>query len=442
MAESELQAAQTPGQPGGQQHSGARVLFVASCLSLIATAMAFAIRGDITGDLQTSFRLNDFETGWVVGAWAWGFAGAILFGGPLVDLLGMGRIMLLAFLSHAAGCVLTILAPGFGALFAATLIVGIGNGLVEAAINPLVATLYPNDKTAKLNLLHAWFPGGIVIGGLICFGISSLHLNDLYLGSYVLKVWQVKQAVLLVPTIIYGILFAGKKLPVTERVAAGVSWGSMFREAVRPLYLIMLFSMMCTASTELVPNAWIANIMQRSLEGFAAAGILVLVWINLIMCIGRFFAGPLAHKISPPGIIVSGAVVSAFGLLAMSFANSAVTAFAGALVFALGVCFFWPTMLGITSERFPKGGALLLAMTGAAGNISVALVNPAFGRISDARGHDPQAALPYVIILPVITIIIFGAIFLADRAKGGYKAVKLTAEGAEGEAAPGGEPEA
>jgi len=416
-------------------HSSPKILFYASCVSLIATAMAFAIRGDITGDLSTHFRLNDYQTGWVVGAWAWGFAGAILFGGPLCDLLGMGRIMLLAFLGHAAGCVLTIIAPGFAVLFLGTLIVGIGNGMVEAAINPLVATLYPDEKTTKLNLLHAWFPGGIVIGGLICFGISSLHLPDLQLGGMVLKVWQVKQAVLLVPVIIYGIMFAGQKLPVTERVAAGVSWGEMFKEAARPLYLIMMLSMMCTASTELVPGGWIANIMQRSIEGMAAAGILVLVFINLVMCIGRFFAGPLAHAISPTGIILGGAVVSIFGVLALSAAHSPLAAFGGALVFGVGVCFFWPTMLGITSERFPKGGALMLAITGAMGNIGVALANPAFGRISDMKGEDPQAALPYIVILPIITILIFGSIFLMDKAKGGYKAVKIGGE-AEDAAAP------
>ena len=415
--------------PGAAQHSSPKILFYASCMSLIATAMAFAIRGDITLDLSNHFHLNDYQTGWVVGAWAWGFAGAILFGGPIVDLLGMGRIMLLAFLGHAAGCVLTILAPGFGILFLGTLIVGIGNGLVEAAINPLVATLYPNAKTAKLNLLHAWFPGGIVIGGLICFAISTLvkryGIETFSLGSYALKVWQVKQAVLLLPVIIYGLMFAGRKLPVTERVAAGVSWGAMFKEAARPLYLIMMLSMMCTASTELVPGGWITNIVQRSIEGMAAAGILVLVFINLVMCIGRFFAGPIAHAISPTGIIVSGAVISIFGVLALSAAHSPVAAFGGAFIFAIGVCFFWPTMLGITSERFPKGGALLLAITGAMGNIGVALTNPAFGRISDMKGEDPQAALPYIVILPVVTIIIFGSIFLMDKAKGGYKAEKI-----------------
>jgi fucose permease len=352
----------------------------------------------------------------------------------------MGRLMLLAFLSHAAGCIITIIAPGFYVLFAATLIVGIGNGFVEAAINPLVATLYPDEKTTKLNLLHAWFPGGIVIGGVICYAISLSGLRDLQIGDYLVRVWQIKQAVLLIPVIVYGIMFAGQKLPPTERVAAGVSTADMFREALRPLYLIMLFSMMCTASTELVTNQWIPDILTRSLTGFAAASILVLVWINLIMCIGRFFAGPLAHAISPTGIIIAGAVTSGIGVALLSVVQSAVPAFAAAFIFALGVCFFWPTMLGITSERFPKGGALLLAMTGAAGNISVFLVNPAFGRIIDITGN-PQTSLRYLIVLPALAFLIFGSIFLSDHAKGGYRAVKLGADEAEAEEPSGAAPE-
>jgi MFS family permease len=416
----------TPGQDTHGAVGSPQMLFWASCISLIATAMAFAIRADIQGDLRHHFFLNDTQTGWVVGAWALGFAGSILVGGPLCDILGMGRLMLLAFLSHAAGCILTIIAPGFYVLFAATLIVGIGNGFVEAAINPLVATMYPDQKTTKLNLLHAWFPGGIVIGGVICYLISLSPLTDLQIGAYTLKVWQIKQAVLLIPVVVYGIMFAGQKLPPTERVAAGVSTADMFREALRPLYLIMLFSMMCTASTELVVNQWIPDILTRSLAGFAAASILVLVWINLIMCVGRFFAGPLAHAISPTGIIIAGAATAGIGIALLSVVQSAVPAFAVAFIFALGVCFFWPTMLGITSERFPKGGALLLAMTGAAGNISVFLVNPGFGRIIDITG-DPQSSLRYLIVLPAIAFVIFGAIFLKDSATGGYKAVKLGA---------------
>jgi fucose permease len=410
---------------GSQYHR--RQLFVASCVSLIATAMCFAIRGDILGDLEKHFKLTHAQAGWAGGAWAWGFAGAILFGGPLCDVLGMRRLMILAFVSHAFGIVLTIVAPNFAVLFLSVLIVGIGNGLVEAAINPLVATIYPDAKTARLNLLHAWFPGGIVIGGLVGFGISKTGLSTFALGAITGYAWQVKMATILVPVVIYGILFIRQQLPPTERVAAGVSTGDMWKEGLRPLFLLLVFCMMLTASTELGPNTWVSEVTKKTIENMRDAGILVLVWISLIMCVGRFFAGPLAHAISPIGIVLCSAVVSGIGLLLLGSAGSALTAFGAAAVFALGVCFFWPTMLGITSERFPKGGALLLAVMGAAGNISVALASPAMGRIVDVTGSY-HAALRYMAILPAILVVLFGAIFIRDLSRGGYQAVKLGGE--------------
>jgi len=406
------------------------LLFTASCMSLIATAMSFAIRGDIMIDLEAQFGLDKTQLGFAAGAWTWGFALAILFGGPLCDLLGMRRILYLAFLGHAAGFLMTIFASGFGMLFAGTLLGGIGNGMVEAAINPLVATLYPDKKTAKLNLLHAWFPGGIVLGGLIGFGLSQIATPAE--GSLVpviggIAAWQVKFAILLIPVAIYGVMIFPAKFPATERVAAGVSNREMFREALRPFYLFLLLCMMCTASTELGPNQWITNIMQNTIQGMATAGILVLVFINLVMAVGRCFAGPIAHKLSPTGIIMGGSVVAAVGLMLLGMANSMEFAFGAALVFGIGVCYFWPTMLAITSERFPKGGALLLAMTGAFGNIAVGFTTPAMGKIMDVTG-DQQTALQYVAILPVIVLIAFTCIYLNDKAKGGYKAEKLIAE--------------
>src|SRR5947207_2593097 len=175
-----------------------RRLFVASCMALIATAVSFAIRGDILGDLRAAFSLSNEDLGKAAGAWAYGFSLSIFIGGQLVDLLGMRRIMLAAFLMHVLGVVLTLLAGGFWMLFAGTLAVGLGNGLVEAFINPLTATVYADRKTEKLNLLHVWFPGGIVIGGLLSYLLTMVHAG-----------WQVKMGFILVPTILYGALFLG-----------------------------------------------------------------------------------------------------------------------------------------------------------------------------------------------------------------------------------------
>ncbi|PYQ46498.1 MAG: MFS transporter, partial [Acidobacteria bacterium] len=244
-------------------------------MALIATAVTFAIRGDVLGDLREAFQLSNEDLGKAAGAWAYGFTLSIFIGGQLVDLLGMKRIVVFAFLMHVLGVALTILANGFWMLFAGTLCVGLGNGLVEAFINPLTATIYPDRKTEKLNLLHVWFPGGIVIGGLAAFALAMLKFN-----------WQVRMGFILVPTLAYGALFLGQEFPPTERVAQGVSTAGMYKAVLRPLFLVLLFCMILTASTELATNQWIAYILS-STAGMAAGGILVLVWINGLMAIGR-----------------------------------------------------------------------------------------------------------------------------------------------------------
>ncbi|HVF26675.1 MAG TPA: MFS transporter [Pyrinomonadaceae bacterium] len=391
-----------------------RSLFIASCVALIATAMSFAIRGDILDPLGRQFDLNKEQLGTAAGAWAYGFTLSIIIGGQLVDLLGMKRIVGLAFLAHVAGVLLTIFANGFWMLFAGTLSVGLGNGLVEAAVNPLVATIYSDRKTEKLNQLHVWFPGGIVIGGLISYALTRVGYE---------ANWQLKMAVILIPAVIYGLMFLRQKFPVTERVQQGVSTGGMYREALRPLFIVLLFCMILTASTELAPNQWLPDIMTQTA---GLAGILVLVWINGLMAVGRMFAGPMVHKFSPIGLLIGASILSAVGLFALSAATTPATALGAATIFAVGICYFWPTMLGITSERFPSGGALLLAIIGGVGTLSVAIFTRVLGSFYDAAG--PRMALRYMVVLPMILVVIFAAIWMYDRARGGYKAVNLAAE--------------
>jgi MFS family permease len=380
-------------------------------MALIATAVSFAIRGDVLGDLREAFQLSNEDLGKAAGAWAYGFTLSIFIGGQLVDLLGMKRIVALAFLMHALGVGLTIFASGFWMLFAGTLAVGLGNGLVEAFINPLTATIYPDRKTEKLNLLHVWFPGGIVIGGLAAFALAMLKFN-----------WQVRMGFILVPTLAYGALFLGQEFPPTERVAQGVSTAGMYRAVLRPLFLVLLFCMILTASTELATNQWIAYILSNT-AGMAAGGILVLVWINGLMAVGRWFAGPIVHRLSPIGLLIGSATVSAVGLVGLSLANSPPTAIAAATIFAIGICYFWPTMLGVTSERFPDGGALALAIIGGTGTLSAAIFTWILGGLYDRLG--PRMALRYMAVLPVVLIVVFTLIWLYDRARGGYRVVKL-----------------
>ena len=378
-----------------------RRLFVASCMALTATAVTFAIRGDILGDLGAAFSLSNEDLGKAAGAWAYGFTLSIFIGGQLVDLLGMKRIVAVAFLMHVAGVLLTIFASGFWSLFFGTLCVGLGNGLVEAFANPLTATIYADQKTEKLNLLHVWFPGGIVIGGLVAFALAKLHMN-----------WQVRMAFILVPTLAYGFLFLGQEFPATERVQQGVSTGGMYRAVLRPLFFVIVFCMILTASTELATNQWISYILSNT-AGMAAGGILVLVWINGLMAVGRWFAGPMVHRLSAVGLLIASAALSAVGLVGLSLASSPATAIAAATVFAIGICYFWPTMLGVTSERFPDGGSLALAIVGGMGTLAAAIFTWILGGMYDRLG--PRLALRYMAVLPVILIVVFTLIWLSDR---------------------------
>ncbi len=405
-------------------------LFNASCLALIVTAMSFAIRGGSMGAWTAQFHLSNEQTGWINGAAFWGFTLAMVFGGPLCDSLGMARILRFAFVGHLVGILLTIFAWDYWSLFGGTLIFGIANGGVEAACNPLVAALYPNDKTTRLNRFHVWFPGGIVIGGLLAFALSKAQLG-----------WQVQFATMLLPLAAYGFMFMNQPMPRTERVAMGVSTGDMFKACLNPVFLIMVVCMLMTAATELGPGQWIPTI----LENAGVSGILVLVWITGLMAVGRQFAGPFVHRLKPMGMLLGSAVLSAAGLFLMSRAHGPML-FAAATVFAFGVCFFWPTMLGYTNERFPKTGALGLAIMGGAGMMSAGFALPVIGRVYDngiasrltegktaaelaaaapgsaeaAQWMDIQAgaglqALGEVAILPVVLTAIFLVLLLASR---------------------------
>lgn len=394
-------------------------LFLASCVALIATAMTFAIRGDTITALGGEFQLSPTQVGWIMSGAFWGFTLSIFIGGQLCDVIGMSRIMFIAFIGHVAGTFVIMFANGFTMLAAGTLLIGIANGSVEAAINPLVATVYPDKKTHMLNMLHAWFPGGIVIGSFICMGLAKMNLAGL-------DAWQWKFASVIVPTLIYGVLFLGIKLPETERVQSGTSTREMYREALKPLFLVWLFCMLCTAATELGTNQWIGEIMGKVTAQSSLPGILVLAWISIVMCLGRLCAGSFVHRVSPVAVLIGSSVFAIAGLLWLSQVKTAGGAFAASFVFAVGVCYFWPTMLGVTSERFPKGGALLLGLMGGAGMAASAVAQPVMGKLYETYGAG--GALQKVILLPAILVVIFAIIYLRDKAAGGYKVVNLSKE--------------
>jgi len=392
-------------------------LFLASRIALIVTAITFAYRAALEGTWGTEFNLTKEQIGWIFSPAFWGFTLAMIFGGPLCDILGMKKLVGLAFIGHVSGIIIYLVAKDATMLFIGTVCIGIGNGMVEAACNPLVVSLYPENKTTMLNKFHVWFPGGIVIGGLI----SYLFLEQFHLD------WRIMVAILFLPAVIYGWMFLKLEFPKTERVQRGISTKEMFMSCLNPLYIIMIICMFMTAATELGTGTWIGAL----LSGAGVSGILILVFINGIMAIGRSFAGPIVHRLNPNGMLIFSALFAAIGLFLLS-KTSGYAAFGAAAVFAAGICFFWPTMLGFVSEYLPKTGALGLSLMGGAGMFSVSLVLPVMGKWFDkakdaavAAGNDVSKAeavagtdtLMKVAIMPAILLVIFTIIYFVRKNK-------------------------
>ncbi|MGH9800992.1 MAG: MFS transporter, partial [Blastocatellia bacterium] len=270
---------------------------------------------------------------------------------------------------------------------------------------------YPTEKTHKLNVLHAWWPGGLIIGGLLGYFMSQAGVG-----------WKTQLGIILIPTLAYGVMIFGQKFPQTERMAAGISTSDMLKTVANPAFLLLLFCMMITASIELAPGQMVASVLGNLAK---MSGILILVYGSALMFVLRYFAGPIAHKISPIGMMVASVAIAAVGLFMLSNVQSSVGAYVAATVFYVGVCFMWPTMLGITSERFPQGGAFTMGLMGFAGQFALGLVIFNMGKVRDKVGGDGPS-FRYVAMMAIVPFIIFGLWWLKDRAAGGYKAVKLS----------------
>ena len=374
-------------------------LFNASCFALIATAMTFAVRAKIELVFNNDYGLTLEQIGIAFGPAFYGFTLAMIIGGFLGDLFGMKKIMNLAIIGHVTGIVLTLFARDFGMLFTGTLLIGIGNGMVEAACNPLIATLYPNEKTKMLNRFHVWFPGGVLIGSILAYLIVDLMGMS----------WMILVGTLFVPVIIYIYLFWGQKFPATERVSSGVSYSDMLKACfVNPLFWFISFCMLLTASTELATTQRISSLLEETVSN----PILVLAFINGIMMVGRLFAGDIVHRLSITKMLLFSAIFSCLGLIWLSSATGA-TSFLAAGVFAVGVCYFWPTMLSFVAEKIPSSGALGLSLLGGLGMFSVAIVLWAMGFVMDmdASGSD---TLYRMALLPAILIVLFGVRLLVE----------------------------
>jgi len=392
-------------------------LFNASCIALVTTSMTFAIRAGMLDSWRTEFNLSYEEVGVIASMAFYGFPVATILGGIILDSIGMGRMLAIAWACHLAGLVLTIFAGGFWTLLISTFLVGFANGSVEAACNPMVASLYTDRKTTMLNKFHVWFPGGIVIGAVLGYLMGEMGLG-----------WRLQCAIILIPMLVYGYMFYKQSFPRTERVEKGITVSQMVSAVfANPLFYFITACMLLTANTELSTGQWI----QSLLKSVVAAPLLVLAFINGIMALGRFYAGPVVHRLNPAGMLLGSAIISAIGLFALAHAEGWAT-WGAAAVFAIGVCYFWPTMIGFVSEYIPDSGALGLSLVGGAGMLATAMFQPIIGKWFDnnlaeatARGLSGeeasliagQATLSNVGVLPIILIVAFGGLWFFMRGR-------------------------
>jgi MFS family permease len=402
-------------------------LFVASCVSLVTTSMVFAIRGDIEAAMSSAFQINAKQMGTIWSPAFWAFTIAIFISGAIVDGVGLRTLHVLSAIGYFIGVGLVLLAPhptapvaaifdntGTTMLYAGFFVMGLSQGLVEGVINPLVATIYSNEKTKWLNRLHAWWPGGQIIGGLLAVAMTQVFHAS----------WQMKLATILVPAAVYLVMALSMQYPQTERVQSNVSTGDMWGQVARPLFILLFICMWMTAAAELGPDQWFPSVMSALVPQLQ--GVLFLVYTAGLVFILRTAGSGVAHR-APIATLVVCSILTGIGLYwlgGLKPGTSAVVAFAAATVFGIGKSYFWPTMIGVTAEQFPRGGALLISIMGGTGMLSVAVALPLMGARIDQFG--PGAALQMVAVLGVILAVIFGALWFYFRSKGGYHAVELT----------------
>lgn len=416
-----------------------KAVYWACVLALFTAALANSLRAGVAGALKAALldpidpQHSGEMIGTILGSSFLGFALSLLVISPLLDKVGAKRVILFAAASFIIGPALVLASAGMGGstyvlLNIAMVIWGFGWGATEASINPVTATIYADDKTGKLNSLHAWWPFGIIIGGLA----SVVFFKEMNLD------WRVAVIVPMIPGIVLGFWASRLDFPQTEAASQGVTFNEMLAEPFkRPTFWVFFAIMFLTASAELAPGAWVDVTLT---ETVGMPGILVLVYVSAIMFVMRHFAGALAHRFSDMGLLFICTLPAALGLYLLSTANSPMTAVIAATLWAFGVCFMWPTMLAAVSRRFPRSGPWGIGLVGFAGAMAIYFVLPELGKIYDeaklakAGGQDAFAALQAgspelhtvlayaaetsfktIAIIPVILFFVFGAVWLLER---------------------------
>jgi MFS family permease len=404
-----------------------RALFTVSALSLVTTSMSFAIRGDVANAMSAAFHISNEQLGFIFSPAFWAFAVGIVTSGSLVDLVGMKRLHVLSAAGYIAAVLLVVFAPrpagpvvslfdnpGTILLYVAFLVMGLSQGLVEGVINPLTITVYPEEKTRRLIMLHAWWPGGQIIGGLAAvFMTQVVHAS-----------WQVELSLIMVPAAIYLVMALAQRYPATERVQSNVTTGEMWRECVRPLFLLFCICNGLGSAAELGPDQWFPKVMGDLIPQFQ--GVLFLVYTAGLMFLLRTFGGHWSQRnpIVTTILCAVGTCTGLYWLGSLRPGAGAIVAFTAATVFGVGKTFFVPTMLGLVSEQVPRGGALSMSVMGGFGMLATAVALPLMGARIDQLG--PGAALQMMALAPAALGIIFAGLWIYYRSRGGYRAVRLS----------------
>jgi len=461
-----------------------KILFWGCFIALITTSYAFISRMILCGgQFITDFGLDKVQVGELAGAGIWPFGVSIILFSLFIDRIGYKTAMIFSFVCYLAYAAMAFMAygaiqgvtgdalaaaqqKGFKLLLWGSIILGLGNGTVEAYINPVVATLFSRDKVKWFNILHAGWPGGLVIGGLVTIALAAQSVTD----------WRLVLGLILVPAIVFFVMLIGLKFPRSEREQAGVGYLDMLKEFGvfgafvgfglviaqlgqvfgwsqtaswvmtgvvtvtfgvitksfgRPVLAFLIIIMMPLATTEIGTDGWISSLMEEPMKLAGHHPGWVLVYTSAIMMVLRFFAGPIIHRLSPLGLLASCSVLAIFGLLALSKTNGASMAviFGAATLYGIGKTFFWPTMLGLTSEQCPRGGALTLNAMGGIGMLAVGILGfPFIGYLQESTATNKlQATAPA--LYENITV-------EKDYLLGGYRAidpVKSTAVADEAE---------
>ncbi len=391
-----------------------RRLFYGSCFALITTALSFSIRAGILPQLGEELSLSAQQLGFINSMWFFGFPISMVIGGLIYHKVGGKVIMQFAFVVHALGIILTIYAGSYGILLISTFFIGLGNGCTEAACNPMIADTYKGVKMSKMmNRFHMWFPGGIVIGSLVSKFMTDAGMS-----------WQSQIWIIMIPAILYAYFFFGQQWPKAKVESAAILSGN-FRAMITPLFLFMFACMALTAISEFGPQQWVGLILAKS----GAQPMIILALVTGLMAVARYFGGEVVHQFSTTGVLLGSAILATIGVFLFSTQTGAM-AYVAAIVYALGIAYFWPNMLGFIAEYIPKSGALGLSVIGAVGMFSSSIFQPIIGRWIDndlaemaTQGFTGdeldlmagQATLGTMVLFPLILIGLFTILYFWMR---------------------------